>query len=193
MKDSFAISQIGLDETPNKYIINIISPENNWRATRCLIEDSASQEASAITKEESIDLDGVTSQQQALRIGRFYRDLNSVCNKVVSFSTASQAMHLQPGDVVLVSYYGAIVNMPFRITTIKEEPNGTFNIEGREYCEDIYNDELGASIRLGKFTQASGSNYSNVVKVGDSLTVNYGGEINVVTATTEDIHALFSQ
>ena len=190
VKDSFAISQIGLDETPSKYVINIISPENNWRATRCIIEDTAMQEATGTIKEESIDLDGVTSQQQALRIGRFYRDLNTVCNKVVSFATASQAMHLQPGDIILVSYYDAVEKMPFRIITIKEESNGTFTLEGREYNEDIYSDALGAVIHAGRYTTAAPTGQSSV-KVGDNLIINYNGEIDVVTATKEDIDALF--
>ena len=154
VKDSFAISQVGLDETPNRYVLNIISPENNWRSTRCIVEDIAMQEQLGVIQEESFDLDGVTSQQQALRIGRFYRDLNIVCNKLVSFSTAYQAQHLQPGDVIQVSYYGAIDKMPFRIISIKEEANGTFHIEGREYCEDIYTDELGAGIHKDRYTLA---------------------------------------
>ena len=178
VKDSFAISQIGLDETPNRYILNIISPENNWRATRCIVEDTAMQEQLGVIQEESIDLDGVTSQQQALRIGRFYRDLNTVCNKVVSFSTASQAAHLQPGDVIRISYYKAVTNMPFRIISIKEEPNGTFHIEGREYCESIYTDELGAHIHSTNYTPAAaaGSNLTSsfVINEGDGgITYNF--------------------
>ena len=193
VKDSFAISQIGLDETPNKYVINIISPENNWRATRCIVEDTAMQDALDTVNEESFDLDGVTSQHQALRIGRFYRDLNTVCNKIVSFSTASQAMHLQPGDVVLVSYYQAIEKMPFRILSIKEEGNGVFTIEGRQYCEDIYGDQLGAEIHAGFYTPALSNADSGIVySGGDSIVINQSGVIDVVTATTEDINALFA-
>ena len=179
IKDSFSISQLGLDETPNKYVLNIISPENNWRSTRCIVEDTAMQEATGNIQEESVDLDGVTSQHQALRIGRFYRDLNTVCNKIISFSTASQAMHLQPGDVILVSYYKAIEEMPFRIITMKEEGNGTFTIEGREYCEGIYSDVLGANIHAGKYTTAPPINtYENTSDLLDY-------------ATDADIDALF--
>ena len=168
VKDSFNISQIGLDETPNRYILNIISPEQNWRATRCIVEDTAMQEATGIIQEESVDLDGVTSYQQALRIGRLYRDLNTVCNKVISFSTASQAMHLQPGDVVLVSYYRAIEEMPFRIISMKEEANGTFTIEGREYCESIYSDAIGAVIHAGKYTSVSLGDFNAKIKLRNS-------------------------
>ena len=166
VKDTFAISQIGLDETPNRYVINIISPENNWRATRCIVEDTAMQKELNTIQEESVDLDGVTSYQQALRIGRLYRDLNTVCNKTISFSTASQAMHLQPGDVILVSYYKAIEKMPFRILSMKEEANGTFTIEGREYCEDIYSDELGAVIHSEKYTSTSLEEFNAKIRLG---------------------------
>ena len=179
VKDSFSISQMGLDETPNKYVLNIVSPENNWRSTRCIIEDTAMQEALGYIQEESVDLEGVTSQHQALRIGRFYRDLNTVCNKVVTFSTASQAMHLQPGDVIQVSYYKAIEKMPFRIISMKEEGNGTFSIEGREYNEGIYSDEPGANIYAGQYTTAPPINtYENT-----SDPLDY--------ATDADIDALF--
>ena len=190
VKDTFAISQIGLDETPNRYIINIVSTENNWRATRCIVEDTAMQEQLGVIQEESVDLDGVTSQQQALRIGRFYRDLNTVCNKLVSFSTAYQAQHLQPGDVILVSYFGAIERMPFRIISMKEEPNGTFHIEGREYCEDIYTDELGADIHKGRYTSAR-SAADNDITVGDNLTMSRNGVINLIAANDDQIRALF--
>ena len=179
VKDSFSISQMGLDETPNKYVLNIVSPENNWRSTRCIIEDTAMQDVLGYIQEESVDLEGVTSQHQALRIGRFYRDLNTVCNKPVSFSTASQAMHLQPGDVIQVSYYKAIEKMPFRIISIKEEGNGTFSIEGREYNEGIYSDAPGANIHAGQYTSAPPVNtYENT-----SEALNY--------AADEDIDALF--
>ena len=168
VKDTFAISQIGLDETPNRYILNIVSPENNWRATRCIVEDTAMQASTGFIQEESVDLDGVTSYQQALRIGRLYRDLNTVCNKVISFSTASQAMHLQPGDVILVSYYRAIEKMPFRIVSMKEEANGMFTIEGREYCESIYSDALGAAIEVGQHTATSLAEFNAKIRIMNS-------------------------
>ena len=172
IKDSFSISQIGLDETPNRYVLSIISPEQNWRATRCIVEDTAMQEATGFIQEESFDLDGVTSYQQALRIGRLYRDLNTVCNKLVSFSTASQAMHLQPGDVIQVSYYKAIEKMPFRIISIKEEGNGTFTIEGREYNAHIYSDEIGAAIHAEKYTLRSLNDFNARIRLINEQEVN---------------------
>ena len=154
VKDSFTISQLGLDETPNQYNINIIDPTNNWTATKCVVEDTGAQETIGYVLSKNIDLDGVTSQQQALRLGRFYRDLNTICSKVVTFSTGAQAMHLQPGDVISVSYYDAIKNVTFRITSIKEENDGQISIEAREYNPSIYNDSLGAQLSLRKYSHA---------------------------------------
>lgn len=160
--DSFTISQLGLDETPNRYNIKFIDPMNNWVSTKCIVEDVGQQESLGYVLEKDIELDGVTSQQQALRLGRFYRDLNAVCTKVVTFSTGAQAMHLQPGDVISVSYYDAISDVTFRITSIKEENNGVFSIEAREYNESIYNDSLGAQIQLRQYSHIDSDLFSHL-------------------------------
>lgn len=162
VSDTFTISQLGLDETPNRYNIKFIDPVNNWTTTKCIVEDVGQQETLGYISEKDINLEGVTDQQQALRLGRFYRDFNAVCTKVVTFSTGAQAMHLQPGDVISISYYEAISDVTFRITSIKEENNGVFSIEAREYNESIYNDSLGAQISVRQYSHANENFFKNL-------------------------------
>lgn len=145
---SFSTSQIGLDESYNKYEISFIDPLNNWKSSKAIVENTADQKERGRLIEKSIDLEGVQSQHQVLRLGRFYRDLVSVCPTYCQFTTAAQAMHLKPGDVVNVSYYNVFKDKPFRIIEMKEENGGKITLKCREYNESIYSDELGARIQV---------------------------------------------
>ena len=140
------ISPLKLSETPNKYEVTIIDPLNNWTSVKALCEDFADQKLRQRIVTKSVNLEGVTSQNQALRLARFYRDYNLVCPMQVSFSTGMQGMHLEPGDVVTIDYHGVFTGMPIRIAEIKETSKGTFEISGRQYNETIYGDELGGGI-----------------------------------------------
>lgn len=152
VQGSLTLSQMPLDDTPNKYEISFIDPLNNWNTAKAIVEDAADQKQRQKIITKSVELSGVTSQNQALRLGRFYRDLNTVCNINISFKTAMQGMHLEPGDVIEVTYRNIYKDMPFRIIEIKESNNGTFEINGRLYNESIYNDALGASIQIYDYT-----------------------------------------
>lgn len=57
-------------------------------------------------------------------------------------------MHLEPGDVFEFSFRNVFKNEPFRITEIKENNNGTFEISARNYNKNIYSDYLGATIQV---------------------------------------------
>jgi predicted phage tail protein len=141
------IEPLKLSETPNRYAVSIVDPLNNWSSIKAISEDLADQKMRQriITKE--VSLEGVTSQNQALRLARFYRDYNLVCPLQVSFTTGMQAMHLEPGDVVTLSYHDVVADMPIRINEIKETAKGTFEISGRQYNETIYGDDLGGGIQ----------------------------------------------
>lgn len=140
------ISPLALSETPNRYEVTIIDPLNNWSAVKCICDDYADQKERQRIVTKAVSLEGVTSQNQALRLARFYRDYNLVCPIQLSFTTGMQGMHLEPGDVVTVSYHGVFKEMPIRITEIKETNKGTFEISGRQYNDTIYGDILGGGI-----------------------------------------------
>lgn len=152
VQGSLTLSQMPLDDTPNKYEISFIDPLNNWNTAKVIVEDAADQKQRQKIIAKTVELPGVISQNQALRLGRFYRDLNTVCNINIGFKTAMQGMHLEPGDVVTVTHGGVYKDMPFRILEIKEGNDGTFQINGRLYNESIYNDALGARIQIYDYT-----------------------------------------
>lgn len=147
VKDSMSIGQTSLDDTPNRYKIGYFDPNQEWTEVKVVVEDLELQyERNNRITEKVVTLAGCTSQNQALRIGRLYRDLNKVCSLTLSFSVATQGMMLECGDVITVTYGGIFENMPVRITQIEETNSGVYQLTCRQYNETIYNDSLGANI-----------------------------------------------
>ena len=155
IKDSLSITQTSLEETPNRYKIGYFDPSQNWTEIKVVVEDLEAQlEQDGRIIEKTITLAGCTSQNQALRVARLYRDLNKTCSISVSFSVATQGMSLECGDVITVSYGGIFSKMPFRITEIDETNAGTYQLTCRQYNPSIYNDELGAPIVMPDYTNS---------------------------------------
>lgn len=172
------ISPLKLSETPNKYEVTIIDPLNNWSSIKALCEDFADQKLRQRIVTKEVSLEGVTSQNQALRLARFYRDYNLVCPIQVSFTTGMQAMHLEPGDVVTIDYHGVFKGMPIRIAEIKETSNGTFEISGRQYNSTIYGDELGGGVHWYNYSEI-GSPLSDRVPNVKNLTLDEDSYVDV--------------
>ena len=151
-----SIAPLALSETPNKYSVAIVDPRNNWQSVNCICEDFADQKErqKIITKE--VQLNGTTSQYQALRLARFYRDQNLACPLQLSFKTGVEGMHLEPGDVVTVSYHNVFTNLPIRIAEIKETEDGDYEISGRQYNDSLYGDELSGGIHWYNYAYADG-------------------------------------
>lgn len=141
-----SVAPIHLSETPNRYTVKIVDPLNNWQSVACLCEDFADQKERGKIVNKEIQLNGVTSQNQALRLARFYRDYNLACPMNVSFKAGQQAIHLEPGDVVTVSYHDVLHDLPIRIKEMKENEDGTIQISGRQYNDTLYSDELGGGV-----------------------------------------------
>ncbi len=150
-----SISQTSLEECPNQYRVKFISPENNWKSATAIVDDLGDQRERGRIIVKDVNLEGVTSQSQALRLARFYRDYNKICTLQVSFKTGFQAAHLEPGDVVTLTYKRVVREMPFRITEIKETGTGEYTISGRQYNESIYNDDLGARMTAYNYSAIS--------------------------------------
>lgn len=150
-----SVAPLSLSDTPNKYDVKIIDPRQNWNSTSCIVEDYADQKErqKIITKE--VNLNGTTSQYQALRLARFYRDQNLACPLNLSWKTGMQGMHLEPGDVVTVSYHGVFKDLPVRISTIKQNEEGQFEISGRQYNDTIYGDDLGGGVHWYNYTDTT--------------------------------------
>lgn len=150
-----SVTPLSLNDTPNKYTVKIIDPRNNWSSVACNVEDYADQKErqKIITKE--VNLNGTTSQYQALRLARFYRDQNLACPLTLSWKTGINGMHLEPGDVVTISYHGVFTELPVRITEIKQDDDGKFNITGRQYNDTIYGDALGGGVHWYNYTDTT--------------------------------------
>lgn len=150
-----SVTPLSLNDTPNKYVVKIIDPRNNWATVACNVEDYADQKErqKIITKE--VNLNGTTSQYQALRLARFYRDQNLACPLTLSWKTGINGMHLEPGDVVTISYHGVFTELPVRITEIKQDDDGKFNITGRQYNDTIYGDALGGGVHWYNYTDTT--------------------------------------
>lgn len=150
-----SVAPLSLTDTPNKYDVKIIDPRNNWSTVSCVVEDYADQKErqKIITKE--VNLNGTTSQYQALRLARFYRDQNLACPLNVSFKTGMQGMHLEPGDVVTISYHEVFTDLPIRITDIKQNDDGNYEISGRQYNDTIYGDALGGGVHWYNYTDTT--------------------------------------
>lgn len=140
------IAPVELEQVPNRYEVTFVDPLNNWDSVKAIVEDSADQHTRGKIITKDVQLEGVTSQNQALRLARFYRDYNASCVINVSFKTGYQALHLQPGDVVKLTYK-CFADFPLRINEIREDAEGSFEITGRQYNASIYNDTLGAPVR----------------------------------------------
>lgn len=160
-----SVAPLALDDTPNRYTVSFIDPLNNWNSVEAIVEDFADQKNRGKIIEKSVSLEGTTSQNQALRLARFYRDYNSICFKTISFKTGQQAMHLEPGDIIDFSFHNVFQNEPFRITEIKENNDGTFEISARNYNKNIYNDYLGATIQVYNYGTKNTSLIGNVPEI----------------------------
>ena len=84
-----SVAPLALDDTPNRYSVAFIDPLNNWNSVEAIVEDFADQKNRGKIIEKSVNLEGTTSQNQALRLARFYRDYNSICFKTISFKTSN--------------------------------------------------------------------------------------------------------
>lgn len=150
-----SVTPLSLNDTPNKYTVKIIDTRNNWSSVACNVEDYADQKErqKIITKE--VNLNGTTSQYQALRLARFYRDQNLACPLTLSWKTGINGMHLEPGDVVTISYHKVFTDLPVRITEIKQDDDGKFELTGRQYNDTIYGDTLGGGVHWYNYTDTT--------------------------------------
>ena len=189
-----AVAPLALSETPNKYSVAIVDPRNNWKSVYCICEDYADQKErqKIITKE--VQLNGCTSQYQALRLARFYRDQNLACPLQLSFKTGVEGMHLEPGDVVTISYHGVFDGLPIRIAEIKETEEGDYEISGRQYNDSLYGDELSGGIHWHNYIGAKSMvTEENEIPPKDAKNVRAHTQrrLDEDGNTKYDIHVLF--
>lgn len=140
------VAPLKANDTPNHYQITI-TDSTMWKNVALVVDDFADQKARGKVISKDVELTGVTSQAQALRLARYYSDYNLSCPVTLSFTTGIEAMALECGDVVSVTYRDTFKNMPIRISAIRETADNEFEISGRQYNPDIYSDNLGGGIQ----------------------------------------------
>lgn len=161
-----------ISECPNRYAITYYDPAQNWVGIKVLVEDTADQYQRGQIISKEVSLSGCTSQGQALRLGRLYKAINRLSGVIVTFTTGTMAMHLQPGDIISFSYR-TISGQPLRILEISEN-KGEWTIKGQQYNSSIYDDRLGAQITVGNYTNSSNALTSAIPEVFDvTLAQNY--------------------
>lgn len=161
--DSISYKADSTADSPNRYNVKYIEPNLNWTAVPVIVEDLVSQAASPIGRgkviSKDVELIGVTSQSQASRLGKIYRDLVRLCPITMTFKTGMQGMHLEPGDVVLVSHKMVVEgkevdlfkDMPVRILQVQDD-NGEYTLTCRQYNASIYDDRFGGNLQLHSYT-----------------------------------------
>lgn len=164
IQDSMSYTAASSTESPNKLNMKYIEPTLDWTSVSAIVEDLADQKQQPIGRgkivEKDVELVGVTSQCQALRLGKIYRDLIRLCPISIEFKTAMQALNLEPGDVVTISHNVVLEDnkvqplfkdMPVRITEIRDD-SGTYTIKAQQYNASIYDDRMGGSIKDFDYT-----------------------------------------
>lgn len=164
IQNSMSYSAASSTESPNKLNMKYIEPTLDWTSVSAIVEDLADQKQQPVGRgkivEKDVELIGVTSQCQALRLGKIYRDLIRLCPISVEFKTAMQALNLEPGDVVTLSHNVVLEdnkvqplfkNMPVRITEIRDD-SGIYTIKAQQYNASIYDDRMGGNLKDYDYT-----------------------------------------
>ena len=158
IQDTLTHTQYPIDNSPNRYSVTFYDPANQYTGVKVLVEDTVSQRDREKIINKEVDLKGCTCQSQALRLARMYRDKVLTSQIVITFDTATQAMHLEPGDVITVSKYIypngqktlLFDKVPFRILEIAEESE-IYSIKAEQYNASIYNDSIGSQIQVKNY------------------------------------------
>lgn len=165
VEKSLSFKSNSIDQAPNRLLLTYVEPALNYTGVKVVVEDLVNQQPPPVGRgrqiETEIQLGGVTSQSQALRLGKVYRDIIRLCPITATFKTGAMASHLEPGDVITISktFVGIdgeeetlLDNVPARIQEIREE-RGVFTITARQYNPTIYDDRLGAQISLDNYLE----------------------------------------
>lgn len=106
-------------------------------ASVTIMTDDAYNGIVSIT-EESVNLDSVTNQAQAIKVGQVYLKTRLLQDRAISFKTGLQGSYLQPGDLIICQHV---------ITQFNRECSG-FALEST-FDIDHYIVKLSADVELG--------------------------------------------
>ena len=130
-----------LSDAPNQYNVTFYDPENNWTGVTFEHNDLADQKLRGRIIPKDVTLSGITSMSQAIRLARIFMAKNRLCPLKCTFSTATHAMNLEPGDIITITH-GGLSDFPMRILSITES-NGKYTLTCQQYNASIYDDKTG--------------------------------------------------
>lgn len=163
IENSISYKALSSSDAPNRLCMKYIEPALDWASTSAIVEDLQDQEPLPIGRgkivSKDVNLIGCTSQSQALRLGKLYRDIIRLCPVTMTFKTAMQGMHLEPGDIVTVTHnvildsevHELFKEMPVRIVEVRDN-NGEYTLTCKQYNASIYDDALGGNLRIYSYT-----------------------------------------
>lgn len=135
-----------LDEVPDIYRVVYIDPDNEWvkvNAEASLSPDSYLRKQPLV---ETLELLGVTNFDQASRLAWFYLNQALTCQTFVEFQTDRRALNRTVGDVIeLTDYITEFQKKKFRIIKIEDTQDSSIKLTCREYNENIYTEQRGAT------------------------------------------------
>ena len=145
-----------LQEVPDIYRVTYIDPKNEWvkiNAEASLSADSYLRKQPLV---ETLELLGVTNFDQASRLAWFYLNQALTCQTYVEFQTDRRALNRTVGDVIeLTDYVTEFQNKKFRIIKIEDTQDGSIKLTCREYNEDLYSEQRGATSPVINITTLS--------------------------------------
>jgi hypothetical protein len=146
-KGSFSYGYGKSEETPNKVIVEWISPFETKNSKRTEMAEDELDQTIRGTVEEKIEMYGVTRQSQASRMAKkilYDKKINDVwCEFEVNDMSA---LHCEPGDVVSVTH--SIPNWTaglFTINEITEVDYGRCKLLLQAYNSSVHDDRYGAT------------------------------------------------
>src|SRR5690606_5431021 len=134
VEDSFSYSVAPLRSIPNQIRVEWINPEANFERSGVVYDNEADQIRRGEVVSRTIPLLGITRASQAGRMARFLHDSAYRANTFCEFRVGIDALHVEVGDVVLVSHdVPGWVNKQFRVLEIEEMENDEARLRLREY------------------------------------------------------------
>lgn len=151
--DSFVFSKAARRDIPNQIRVEWIDPDSDYERVEAVYDNESDQDERGEVVSRTISLLGISRPGQAGRMARFYHDKAYWCSTACEFRVGIDALHVEVGDVVLVSHdVPGWVDKPFRVVQIEEAENDEMKLTCIEYRSDIYHDR-GSAYQPSKRTE----------------------------------------
>lgn len=135
-----------LADVPDIYRVTYIDPDNEWVQVQAEASLSPSNYVRKHPRIEVLELLGVTNFDQASRLSWFYLNQALTCQTYIEFKTDRRALNRTVGDVIEVTdYITEFQNKKFRIIKIEDAQDEGIKLTCREYNENIYSEQRGAT------------------------------------------------